>query len=153
MAIKSTDLEMWSTTGAGNLGVKLASNVLNNAMPSITGVQNRDLVQTVYVVAFVNQHASLPLTSAKIYLRVVDPGGATLAIGLDALGAQPKTGQIWTPGAVVTYSTPTTIAAGLSVATLNPGYAIAVWIRRTATASAARRPEKNTLTIVGTTAA
>jgi hypothetical protein len=153
MAIKSTDIEMWSTIGGGFLSAKIPSNSLNNAMPSLTGVQNRDSVQNVYVLAFVNQHASLPLTSAKIYFRVVDGGGAALAIALDPLGAQPKTGQIWTPGASVTYSTPTTIAAGLSVATLAPGNAIAVWVRRTASASAARRPEKNTLTIVGTTAA
>jgi hypothetical protein len=152
--ILSSQLELWGLNQSGTLRVKLSSNTMDNVFPSLTGVQNRDLQNISYVVAFVNQHPTLPLTSAKIYFRTLDSGGATLSIGLDPLGPAVKTGNVWTPGTPpATFTTPTTIASGLAVATLNPGFAVAVWIKRVATASAARRPERNTLTITGTSAA
>jgi hypothetical protein len=152
--IQASQLEVWGLNQIGTLRVKLPSNTLDNLFPSLTGVQNRDGNTVSYVIAFVNQHPSLALTSARIYFRILNTGGATLAIGLDPLGPAAKTGNVWTPGTPpATFTTPTTVGTGLSVPTLNPGFAVAVWVRRTATASAKVRPEKNTLTITGTSAA
>lgn len=152
--INSTDLQFWRVKSTGTLDYQMKSNSLDAFLPSLTSVQNRDLVSREYVLAIVNNHASLALTSARIYFRTLDTGGATLSIALDTLGPVVKTGNVWTPGSLpATFTTPTTIGTGLAVATLNPGFAIAVWVRRVATASPIKRPERNTLTITGTSAA
>jgi hypothetical protein len=152
--IKSTELELWGLNQNGTLSVKFKSNTLQNLFPNMTGVQNRDLQQLTYVVAFVNQNSSLALTSARIYFRVAQAGGANLSIALDPLGPVVKTGNVWSPSnPPTTFTAPTTIGTGLAVATLNPGFAIAVWVRRIAAASGAVKPERNTLTINGTSLA
>jgi len=154
MPIKSTDIEWWRVKNSGLLDYKMQSGALANFMPNLTGVQNRDLNNTSYVLAIVNQHPTLPLTNARIYFRQIDTGGATLSIALDTAGAVVKTGNVWTPGtSPTTFTTPTTQGTGLLVSTLNPGFAISVWVKRVATASTAKKPERNTLTITGTTAA
>lgn len=151
MAIPSTDLQLWSILNNGTLNARLASNALNNVFPSISGAQNRDRAVSLAYVVWLNNNASQALTACRIYFRVVTAGGATLEIALDPRGPQPRTGQfIDTSNPPTAYSTPTSIGAGLSVATLNPGNGIGVWIRRTATASAQMRPERNTLTLAGT---
>jgi hypothetical protein len=153
--IKSSDLQYWKVAnGSGLLVSKMTSGQLNNFLPSLTGVQNRDLNQTTYVFAIVNNHASLALTSARIYFRQLDPGGATLSMALDTRGVVNKNGPVWdSSNAPTSFVTPTTIGTGLAVASLTPGFAISVWVRRVATASGAKRPEKNTITITGTSAA
>jgi hypothetical protein len=152
--IKSSDIEFWSVSGDGFLYQKLSSNVLNNMFASLTGVQNRDLRTDVKVIAIVNRHASLALTSMRVYFRVINSGGATLSIALDTLAPQVSTGKVAEPGTgPASFSTPTTVGTGLSVATLNPGFAQGIWVKRIATASAAVRPERNTLTVSGTSAA
>jgi hypothetical protein len=154
MPIRSTDLHFYGMKQDGTLGSRLTSNVLQNVFANLTGVQNRDGVVNYAVIGVLNNHASLPLTSGKVYFRVPGAGGANLAIALDALGPQNKTGQVWTPGATPgTFSAPSTVGTGLTMATLNPGFVQAIWVRRTAVASAALRPERNTLTVTGTTAA
>lgn len=154
MPIRSSDLQFWRVKSTGTLDYQMKSGSLDNFMPSLTGVQNRDLLSREYVLAIVNNHATLALTSARIYFRVAAPGGANLSMALDSLGPVAKTGAVWSVGSVPsTFTAPTTIASGLAVATLNPGFAIGLWVRRVATASAAMRPEKNTITIVGTTLA
>jgi hypothetical protein len=153
--IKSSDLEFWRVGNTSGLLVsKMTSGQLNNFMPSLSGTENRDLQNRNYVFAILNNHASLALTSARIYFRQIDSGGATLSIALDTRGVTVKTAPVWdASNPPVTFITPTTIGTGLSVPTLNPGFAIAVWVKRIATASAAKKPEKNTITITGTSAA
>ena len=113
MPIKSSDLQYWSVTQDGILKQRLSTNVLNNFMPSLTGVQNRDLSNVNYVIAILNNHASLALTSAKIYFRILDASGATLSMALDPLGPAVKTGTVWSPtNPPTTYTTPTTIGTG-----------------------------------------
>lgn len=153
--IKSSDIQIWGLNQTGTLRVQLLSNTLENVFPNLTGVQNRDLNSVTYVVGVLNNHSSLPLTSVKIYFRILDPKGATLSMALDPLGPAVKTGNVWSPGSgPTTFTTPTTIATGLAVATLNPGYVQSVWIRRVAVGGTSyARPERNTLTVVGTSAA
>jgi hypothetical protein len=153
--IKSTDIQIWGLNQSGTIRVQLQSNVLQNLFPNLTGVQNRDLNQTTYVVGILNNHSSLPLTSVKIYFRIVDARGATLSMALDPLGPVVKTGTVWSVGnGPATFTTPTTVGTGLAVATLNPGFVQSLWIRRTAVGgSSYARPERNTLTVTGTSAA
>jgi hypothetical protein len=153
--IKSTDIQVWGLNQSGTIRVKLASNVLENVFPNLTGVQNRDLNTVSYVVGILNNHATLALTSVRIYFRILDARGATLAMALDTLGPAVKTGVVWSPGSPpATFTTPVTVGTGLSVATLNPGFVQAVWIKRTAIGgSSYARPEKNTLTVTGTSLA
>lgn len=153
--IKSTDIQVWGLNNDGTIRVKLASNVLGNVFPNMTGVQNRDLQQLTYVVGILNNHASLALTTVKIYFRIVDPKGAGLSMALDPAGPVVKTGKVWSPDTPpTTFTSPTTIASGLAVATLNPGFVQSVWIRRIAVGGTSyAHPERNTLTITGTSAA
>ena len=152
--IKSSELQLWNVYGSGYIQKKMVSNTLENIFPNLTGVQNRDQTVLTYVLAWWNTHPSLALTSARIYFRTYAAGGTNLAIALDTTGPAPANGVIWNfSNPPATYITPTTVGTGLSVPTLNPGYAVAFWIRRTATASAPLRPERNTITITGTSAA
>jgi len=152
MAIRSSDIG-WYGTSSLRLGPKLTSGVLNNIFPDLTGAQNRDLAVSHRAVAIVNNHATLTLTNARIWFRTVDPGGAGFAIALDSLGVVAKTAQIIETPSGLTFTSPTTSGTGLLVSSLAPGQAVGLWIRRVATASAKRKPERNVLTITGTTPA
>jgi len=154
MAIKATDLRWYSLNMDGGLSSRIAPATLHNVFGPITGAQNRDGITQYKIIAVVNEHASLPLTAARIYFRTVQSGGANIAMALDTLGPANKTGVVWTVGGTpTTFVSPVTFGTGLLVSTLNPGFAVAIWLRRSISSAAALRPEKTTLTIAGTTAA
>lgn len=79
------------------------------------------------------------LISPKVWIDADAPGDDAIAIGLDPSGkngtaTQPE--NAYTAPSGVTFSSPTSKAAGLSLPTLNQNDHYAIWIRRTTPANA-----------------
>ncbi len=108
-----------------------------------------------------NNHATNTWYAPKVWVSEQISGGADVAIGLDATGVVPV-GQAGaqavtvaneaTAPSGVTFSTPLSKATGLSVADVPAGSCFAVWLRRTATNSAAKDADGVTITASGDTA-
>ncbi len=152
-----------SSLGAG--GGWAASNgpvsgSLHSLFPQVSGSQNAAGYTDYRCLALLNTHGSLTWSSIKIYLAKIDTRGAAFAIGLDAIGvkayasnplAQEPGGALTVGPTSVTFSSPSTATAGLSVASLAPGQGVAVWLRRTVTAgSSPAVPEVNIIMATGT---
>lgn len=179
MPIASTDiLYKWSvgtgpgnSTGAGAAGTSLGGFIattqitdatLDNLFPDVTGDENAaDNVD--YQCFFVhNNHATLTLQNAVVWQSAEVAGGVNCAIGLDptaisalaSASAQAETiANKNTAPAGVTFASPTTKAAGLAIGNLGPGQVKAIWVRRTATNSAALNNDGVTVRVEGDTAA
>jgi hypothetical protein len=152
MAIKSSDLQWFYVGESGFIGGRITSGALHNVFSEISGARNRDLAVDYRVIALRNVSAQT-LTSARIWFRYVDPRGAGVGIALDPIGAVTATSRLSGGVAPGTFSSPTTSGTGLAVASLAGGQAIGVWIRRNATASSGAFPERNIITVTGTTPA
>lgn len=108
-----------------------------------------------------NNHATNTWYGPKVWVSEQISGGADVAIGLDPAGVVPV-GQSAaqaatianeaTPPSGVTFSTPLSKPAGLSVADVPAGSCFAVWLRRTATNSAAKDADGVTIEASGDTA-
>lgn len=180
MPIVSTDILFKGSTTSGtagnttanggpetNLGKYASSGTLtdatlDNVFNDITGDQNA-AGQVDYQCIFVhNNHASLTLQNSVVWITSQVAGGADVAIGLDttaasavgASAAQALTiANATTAPAGVTFSAPTTKAAGLSIGNLVAGNVKGIWIRRTANNSAALNNDGATIRVEGDTAA
>lgn len=180
MPIASTDiLFKYSTTAgaagnttAGAAGTSLGKYIsttplvdatLDNLFPDITGDENA-AGNVDYQCFFVhNNHATLTLQRAVVWVPAEVAGGANTAIALDNIGvtavgsaaAQAATiaNKNTAPTGVGAFSTPATKAAGLSIGDIPPGSVAAIWVRRTATNSAAQNNDGVTIRVEGDTAA
>lgn len=163
MPITSTDilLKLSVTTGsAGNtvtsvpaasLGKYISTTLWdqttlkNNLFADVTGAENAASGNKYKAVFILNNHGSLTLQSAQLYIDSQVAGGADAAIGLDptaisvkgAAGAQAVTiANEDTAPAGVTFSTPDSISP-LAIGDIGPGQVKAFWIRRHANNTAA----------------
>jgi hypothetical protein len=156
-------------TAAGSLGkyistTQITTATLHNLFDVITGDENA-ASEAEYRCIFVhNNHGSLALQNAVVWLQSEVAGGAAIAIAIDDLAASAigsagaQADQIadenTAPGAGVgAFSSPTTKGAGLSLGTINAGSCRAIWIRRTAANTAALDNDGVTLRVEGDTAA
>ncbi len=155
-------------TAAGSLGKYISTSLLsdaslNNLFPDITGDENA--MQNVdYKCIFVhNAHPTLTLQRTVVWIVGEVAGGANTAIALDLKGAA-AVGQATAQAAVIAdkntaptgttpFTSPTTKAIGLAIGDLAAGSTIAIWVRRTATNSAAQSNDGVTLRVEGDTAA
>lgn len=179
MAIVAADI-LYKTTqgGSGNTapqtvpGLNLGMNIsttaitdaaINNLFPDITGDENA-ASNVDYQCFFVhNNHATLALTSAVVYMSAEVAGGANCAIAVDNLPtsviadvadqAASIANKNTAPVGVSAFSSPTTKATGLALGTIAAGYCKAIWVKRTATNSVALNNDGLTVTIAGDTAA
>ena len=153
---------------AGSLGkyistTELASASLHNLFDVISGDDNvaSDVEYRGFFVH--NNHATLALeTPCKVWLSAETAGGADIAIALDGVGVTPK-GQAAAQGDEIadediaptgeSFSSPTTKSAGLSLGSIPAGEVHQIWVRRTATNSAALDNDDVTFTVEGDTAA
>lgn len=133
---------------------------LNDLFDDVTGAENA-ASDVEYRCIFVhNSNASNVLENAVVYLQSEVAGGANIAIGVDptaasAIGA--ATAQAVTVAdentapAGVTFSSPTTAGAGVSLGNIPAGSCRAFWIRRTATNSSALSSDGVTIAVAGDT--
>jgi hypothetical protein len=180
MAIASSDI-LWKlavTTGsAGNstaqgnannsLGKYIsttawAGGVLHDLFDAISGAENAASEAEYRCVFIHNNHGSLTYQSPVVWISSETAGGASLAIGVDttaesAIGSASvqalTVADENTAPAGVTFSSPTTKGAGISLGNIPAGHCRAIWIRRTAANSAAQNADGGTLQVEGDTAA
>lgn len=139
-----------------------AGGVIHDLFDAISGAENT-ASDVEYRCVFVhNTNASLSLQGPVLFVPSEVAGGANAAIGLDPVGVVSATSAATQAERVadegtaptgVTFSTPTTEAAGLVVADIPAGSCVGVWIRRSATNSGAVNDDGVTVRISGDTAA
>ena len=132
------------------ISTTVAPTSLNSLFDSVTAARNA-ASEVDYRCVFVrNAHATITATGGKLWLSGGDPAGglvwtiavdsiAASAIGASSVQAQ-EAATDTAPGSGVTglaFSAPTSDAGGISIGDLAPGQCRAVWIRCTATNSAA----------------
>lgn len=180
MSIASSDivLRLSVTTGsagdstagtpAGSLGkyvstTALSATPLNNLFDDISGAENAASTVDYRCVFVLNNHATLTLQNAVVYLSSEVAGGASIAIATDNVAISAKgsasaqaaqiANETTAPTGVSAFSSPTTAGAGLSLGSIPAGQVKAVWVRRTAANSAALDADGVTLAVTGDTAA
>ncbi len=140
----------------------ITDNTLNNLFDNISGDENAASTVDYRCIFVYNSHGSLTWQSPKVWLSSEVSGGASIAIGIDtnaasAVGSASAqaievANETTAPGGV-TFSSPTTKGAGLSLSDLPNGQCRAIWVRRTAANSAALANDGATLRTEGDTAA
>lgn len=151
MAISAADVKTYLSGGTSNadpnasIGGKQSSTqwaggTLHDLFDVISGDENAGSVVDYRCVFYKNTHASLSTSAGKLWIQSEVSGGASLAIGLSGAGknadAASPANETTAPSGV-SFSAPTTKAAGIAMPDLAPGDSIAVWFRRTAANSAA----------------
>ncbi len=179
MPIAATDLLYKLSTTAGAAGNSLASTIAgalgkyvsttpvsataqNNLHENVTGDENAASAVFYKCIFIHNNHATLTLTSAVLWLSAETAGGGALALGVDptaasalaASAAQAVTvANRTTAPAGVAFSAPTTKAAGLALGNIGPGQVRAFWVRLTTANTAAATGDGGTWRCEGDTAA
>jgi hypothetical protein len=180
MPIVATDIVFRLSTTAGAAGDTTAQANPNNSLgkyvsttawasgtnslfDDISGAENAASTVDYRCIFVLNNHASLTLQNAVVYVSAEVAGGASVAIATDNIAASAKgsaTAQAATianettaPTGVSAFSTPTTSGTGLALGSLTPGQVKGVWIRRTAANTAAVNGDGFTLAVSGDTAA
>jgi hypothetical protein len=135
----------------------------NNLFDDISGAENAASTVDYRGLFIHNDHATLDLTTATVWISAEVSGGADVDIALDGTGETPE-GQAGTPQmervadeltapSGETFSHPTTQGTGLSLGDFGANSAYGIWVRRTAADSAALAADGFTLSIGGDTAA
>lgn len=153
-------------TGNGSLGKYVATTAwtggTNSLFDTVTGDENAAGDVEYRCIFVLNNHATLTLESAVVWISAQAAGGTNVAIATDNLGplamvsasAQAATvaNENTAPSGVSAFSAPTTKATGLALGNLAPGQVKAVWFQRTATNSAPLDIDNVTLSVAGDTA-
>jgi hypothetical protein len=160
-----------NTTAQGNpnnaLGKYISTTqwtggTLNDLFDDITGDENANSIVDYRCIFLHNNHGSLTLLSPKLWIASEVSGGANIALGVDTtaasvIGASSAQGLTiadeTTAPSGVSFSSPTTKSAGLSLGDIPAGQCKAFWFRRTATNSAALNNDGVTVQIEGDTSA
>lgn len=142
---------------------EITTAVDNNLFDDISGAENA-AEDVEYRGIFVhNDHATLALQNATVWISGEVSGGADVDIALDGTGETPEA-QAGTPQmervadestapSGESFTHPTTQGTGLSLGNLDANSCYGIWLRRTATDSAALAADGVTLSVGGDTAA
>jgi len=141
---------------------EIVDATLNNLFDDVSGDENA-ASDVEYRCIFVhNAHATLAWQGVVCWMSAEIAGGANAAISIDTTVASPigqATAQALevadedTAPAGLTFSAPTTKATGLSIGDLAAGNCRAIWVRRSATNSAALNNDGVTIRCEGDTSA
>jgi len=154
-------------TAGGSLGkyvstTEITTATLHNLFDVISGDENAASEAEYRCIFIHNSHATLTLQNAVVWMVSEVAGGANAAISVDTTAASAvgsasaqakEVADENTAPSTQTFSSPTTKGAGLSIGNLAAGQVRAVWVRRTATNSAALNNDGVTLRVEGDTAA
>lgn len=154
-------------TASGSLGkygstTQVAAGA-NGLFDDISGAENAASTVDYRGIVVHNNHATLTLQNAVVYLSAETAGGASIAIAVDNIAASAKgsssaqlaqiANETTAPTGVSAFSSPTTAGAGLSLGSIAAGQFKGIWVRRTAANSAALDSDGVTIAISGDTAA
>lgn len=136
---------------------------LHDLFDVVSGTENTNLDAEYRCVFVRNAHASLTAQNPRIYISGQVAGGADAAIAIDGTGVVSSTlttaqaervaNENTAPTGETFSTTAIDYASGLVVADIPAGSGVAVWIRRTATNSAAINSDGATVAIGFDTAA
>lgn len=136
---------------------------LNGQFDDVSGAENLGSVVDYRCVFVLNNHATLTLLNAVVFLSGEVAGGTNIAIAVDNIAASAKgsasaqaaliASETTAPSGVGSFSSPTTVGTGLALGDIPPGQVRAVWVRRTAANSAALDADGWTIGVGGDTAA
>lgn len=174
--VPSDILFKYSTTAgsAGNSGTGTASSslgkyistttipdaTLNALFDDISGAENAASTVDYRCVFVHNSNGANALENAVVYLSSEVGGGANVAIGADTTAASAigsasaqalQVANETTAPSGVSFSSPITSGAGVSLGTIPVGQCKAFWVRRTATNSSALSNDGVTLSVTGDT--
>ena len=164
MPILNTDIQFRLSGGASNadqnasLGGAKSSNSASSAIFDDVVSADSAAGDTEYRCIYVhNNHGSLTLQSAKIWIQANTPSGTTsiaIALGGEGLNGTAETvGNENTAPTGETFSEPANEGAGLSLGNIPFGQHYPVWVRRTVDAGTAAAADSFTLRVKGDTAA
>lgn len=138
-----------------------AGGSANDLFDDISGAENAASTVDYRCIFIHNSNASNALQNAVVYLSAETAGGANIAIATDniaasAIGSASAQAAVignetTAPSGVSAFSSPTTAGAGLSLGSIGSGQCKAIWIRRTATNSAALSNDGVTIAVAGDT--
>ena len=154
-------------TADGSLGkyistTQITDATLNNLFDDVTGDENAASDVEYRCIFIHNAHATLTWQSVVAWLSAEVAGGANAAIAIDGVAASAigataaQADEVANEGTAPTgeaFSSPTTKATGLSIGNLSAGNCRAIWVRRSATNSAALDNDGVTVRAEGDTAA
>lgn len=151
----STSLGKYASTSAW------AGGSANDLFDDISGAENAASTVDYRCIFIHNNNAANDLQNAVVYVSAEVALGASIAIAVDTTAASAVGGasaqgdlianETTAPTAIGAFSTPTTAGTGLSLGTIPHGSVKAVWIRRTASNSAALSADGFTLAVSGDT--
>jgi hypothetical protein len=180
MPIVTTDLifRLSTTAGAAGdstaqanpnaaLGKYVSTTVLaagaNTLYDDVSGAENAASTIDYRCVFVLNNHATLTLQNAVVYVSSQVAGGATVAIATDNIAPSAKGSasaqaaliatETTAPTGVSAFSTPTTAPTGLALGNIGPGQVKAFWARRTAANTTAVTGDGVTFAVAGDTEA
>lgn len=156
-----------TSTPAGSLGKYVSTTQVsagaNGLFDDISGAENAASTVDYRGIFVHNNHATLSLLNAVVYISAETAGGASVALATDNIAASAKgsasaqeaqiASETTAPTGVSAFSSPTTAGAGLSLGTIAAGQVKGFWVRRTAANSAALDNDGATLAVAGDTAA
>ena len=167
MPIISTDIKLRLSGGAANSNVSLSlggakssvevvSAALHNLFDKVSSAEATAGSVEYRCIYVHNGHGTLDLEDARVFIPNNTPSAdTTLAVGLGtaAVNATEQTvaNEVTAP-AGVSFSEPSTYAAGLAIGNLAAGAHKAIWLRRTITAGAAAVNDTATVRVQGDTA-
>ena len=154
-----------TSTGAGSLGKYASTSVittatLNNLWDDVSGAEASAGDIEYRCIFVLNNHATLTLQNAQVYIASQTAGGGTVDMGLDptaisakgSASAQAVTiANESTAPAGVTFSSPSS-GSPLAIGDIAPGQVKGIWLRRTVTAGAgALNPDGVVISVTGDT--
>lgn len=136
-------------TAAGSLGKYISTTAvsagpLNNIFDDVSGAESSAGDDEYRCIFVLNNHGSLTLQNAVVWIESQVGSGADITIGLDPAGvtakgsASAQAADIATEGdapAGVSFSNPTTKGGGLSIGNIAAGSCQAIWYKRHVAAS------------------
>lgn len=135
---------------------------LNSLFDDITGAENNSDTVDYRCIFVLNNHASLTLLNASVYLSAQVPDGASIAIAVDNIAASAKgasgaqaaviSNELVAPVGVGAFSSPSSLGTALALGDIGPGQVKAFWVQRSATHSIAVSNDGVTFAIAGDTA-
>ncbi len=155
-------------TAAGSLGRYVSTTDVpvsaGGMFDDISGAENAASTVDFRCIFVLNNHPTLTLINPVVYLSAEVADGAVVAIAVDNIAASAKgsssvqaatiANELTAPSGTGSFSSPTTPATGLSLgASLAPGQARAVWVRRSAANTGPVNNDGVTLAVYGDTAA
>lgn len=176
-AIVATDIVFRYTTTAGSAGDTTAGTAggslgkyasttawaggsANDLFDDISGAENAASTVDYRGIAILNNNAANSYQNAVVYISAETAGGASIAVGVDSTAASAKgsaSAQMLTIAnettapAAISFSSPTTVGTGLSLGTIPVANVKGIWIRRTASNSAALSSDGVTIAVAGDT--